>query len=165
MGPLRDLSPVILMARMEEITRKNSTLTNNVIAVGNRSGKKFRNVLTRAGFSIPRRKSTKKTEFARPPGTVDDRRTQRTIPQMFKSPLDAIPEDTDEDGEGEDTNPDIQRLQGGTERVKAGEDSNGGGDCSLGSSSSTCVDDGSIYVGSSSDSGSSSNTCHVGRKF
>jgi hypothetical protein len=71
-GPLRDLSPVILMARMEEITRKNSTLTNNVVAGGNRSGKKFRNVLTRAGFSIPRRKSTKKTECARPPGTVDD---------------------------------------------------------------------------------------------
>ncbi len=148
------------MARMEEITRKNSTLTNSVIAVGNRSGRKFRNVLTRAGFSIPRRKSTKKTEFARPPGTLDDRRTQRTIPQMFKSPLDAIPEDTDEDEEGEDMNPDIQRLQGGTERAKAGEDSNGGGDSSLGSSSSL-----GIYVGSSSDSSSSSNTCHVGRKF
>jgi hypothetical protein len=54
------------MARMEEITRKNNTLANNVMAVGNRSGKKFRNALTRAGFSIPRRKSTKKTEFARP---------------------------------------------------------------------------------------------------
>ena len=102
MAPLRDLSPLLLQSRMEHIAA-GRTVSG---AARQRCPAFKRNAqpLARAGFTIPSRRSTKKTEFAKPlVGGRIDTSIQMTMRQMFQMRIpNTISEDAEDGDEDED---------------------------------------------------------------
>ncbi|MFN9970006.1 MAG: hypothetical protein ACK58T_08915, partial [Phycisphaerae bacterium] len=104
MSPLRELAPTLLTIRMEAITQK---LGANKESAKTQRRRRFPVVhpLTKSGFVVAKRKSTRWTEFVKLPEALTSTMTQRTIPQMFKTPLDVIPESVAEDEDEEEIQP------------------------------------------------------------
>ena len=167
MSPLRELAPTLLTIRMEAITQK---LGANKESAKTQRRRRFPVVhpLTKSGFVVAKRKSTRWTEFVKLPEALTSTMTQRTIPQMFKTPLDVIPESVAEDEDEEEIQPVQDTLSEAMTKGSAN-DRNNSSDVASGLSGSSSIGScsGSSSTGSCS-SNSNSSSCsnpvhHVGK--
>ena len=154
MSPLRELAPTLLTIRMEAITQK---LGANKESAKTQRRRRFPVVhpLTKSGFVVAKRKSTRWTEFVKLPEALTSTMTQRTIPQMFKTPLDVIPESVAEDEDEEEIQPVQDTLSEAMTKGSA-KDLNNSSDVASGLSGSSSI--GSCSTGSCSSNSSNSNS-------
>jgi hypothetical protein len=134
MSPLRELAPTLLTIR-----------------------RRFPVVhpLTKSGFVVAKRKSTRWTEFVKLPEALTSTMTQRTIPQMFKTPLDMIPESIVEEEDEEQMQP-VQDAANEAMPEGSAEDRNNSSNVASSLSGSS-----SVRACSSSSSSSNSSSCGI----
>jgi hypothetical protein len=154
MSPLRELAPTLLTIRMEAIAQK---LGANKESANAQRRRRFPVVhpLTKSGFVVAKRKSTRWTEFVKLPEALTSTMTQRTIPQMFKTPLDMIPESIVEEEDEEQMQP-VQDAANEAMPEGSAEDRNNSSNVASSLSGSS-----SVRACSSSSSSSNSSSCGI----